>query len=433
MFEISRAQAKLLLLLPRIINIYEEGGIFFMQNERKRILKLVEDGVISAEEAIVLFEKLSTKKESTSMPSTSVSETKEDPAEEVHKAEPIFDEQEKKKKTGFEDIFGKAFNDKDINKKMDEFMSDLKTDLSQFSTRMTGLINATLSKFKDLDIETPFGEKVEFKKTIAYPASDVRGIELDIANGKVDVVKATDDLVTVDVLVKTQAKGTEDETIDQVSDGLISLTENKLFIHSTNKFTQVKVQLAIPERHYDVFIARLLNGGVSIDNIDAKIIKAKTYNGIIRLENSVFDHAELQTSNGAVEVRAVKGDDLEVETANGRIYVDGNLKEVEAESVSGHVVVTTTSAEAHKVKARAIAGSVELYVPKNIALDGQIFTNFGKADVGLSDVKVYDEEEQFLLKSVRFTKDVEDAKILKLIGESRTGTVLVRYTTQEAN
>lgn len=310
-------------------------------------------------------------------------------------------------------------------------MNDLKTDLSQFSTRMAGLMGTTLSKLKDLDIDTPFGEKVEFTKTFAYPEEDVKGIELDIANGKVEVVKAQDNLVTLDIRVRTQAKGTENETMEQVTQNLVSLKEQKLFVQSTNKFTQLKVQLAIPEKHYDIFIARLLNGGISIENIDAKLIKAKTYNGVIRLENATFDHAELQTSNGAVEARNVTGDDLEVETANGRIYIDGVLKEVEAESVNGHVVVTTTSDEAHKIKARAIAGSVELYVPKTVAIEGQIFSNFGKADVGLSDANVYEEEEQFLLKSVRFNKELADGKLLKLVGESRTGTVLVRYTTKE--
>lgn len=408
-----------------------------MQNERKRILQLVENGVISAEEAIVLLEKLSSQKESTPTPVVpSVNETKQEDvkpaAEDVHDAEPIFEEQEKKQKTtGFEDIFGKTFNDKEINKKMDEFMNDLKTDLSQFSTRMAGLMGSTLSKLKDLDIETPFGEKVEFTKTFAFPAEEVNGIELDIANGKVDVVKAADNLVTVEAHVKTPIKGTKDDTIMQVTEGLVSLTEQKLLVQSPNKFTQLKVQVAIPEKHYDVFIARLLNGSISIEGLDAKVIKAKSYNGLIRLENAKFDHAELQTSNGAVEARNVKGDDLEIETANGRIYIDGDLKEVEAESVNGHVVVTTTSSEAHKIKARAIAGSVELYVPKTVAIEGQLYSNFGKADVGLSDAKVYEEEEQFLLKSVRFNKELADAKLLKLVGESRTGTVLVRYTTQQ--
>lgn len=410
-----------------------------MQNERQRILQLVENGIISAEEAIGLLEKLSPQKESTTPPVSPavspVTETKQEETplhgQDVHEAEPFIEEKKQRKSTGFEDIFGKTFNDKDVNKKLDEFMNDLKQDLSQFSTRMAGLMGATLSKLKDLDIETPFGEKIEFTKTFAYPAEEVRGIELEIANGKVDVVKATDGLLTVDVRVKTQAKGTKEETIAQFTNELATLKDEKLLIQSSNKFAQVKVQLAIPEKHYDIFIARLLNGGISIEQLDVKLIKAKTYNGIIRLENSTFAHAELQTSNGAVEARNVKGDDLEAETANGRIYIDGELKEVEAESVNGHVVVTTSSSEAHKIKARTVAGSVELYVPKTVAIEGQIFSNFGKADVGLSDVKVYEEEEQFLLKSVRFNKELPNAGLLKLVGESRTGTVLVRYTTKE--
>jgi len=404
-----------------------------MQEERKRILKLVESGTITAEEAIVLLEKLSSEKESTPSQAAPVEQPvfEEKYEEEPLNAEPVFEEQkEKRKTTGFEDIFGKSFNDKEFNKKMDEFMGDIKQDLTQFSTRMTGLVGAALTKFKELDIDTPFGEKVEFTKTYAYPVADVKGVELEIANGKVDIVRAADDLVTVNVTGKTPLKGTEEETIAHTTENMSKLTNDKLFIQSTNKFAQVKVQVAIPEKHYDVIIAKLLTGSVSIEQVDAKLVKARTHNGVIRLENAIFDHAELQTSNGAVEARQIKGEDLEIGTANGRIYVDGELNEVEAESMNGHVVITTTSAEAHKIKARALAGSVEIYVPKTVALDGQVFSNFGKADIGLSDVHVTEEEEQFLSKSVRFTKELEGAKLLKLVGESRTGTVLVRYTLQ---
>lgn len=401
-----------------------------MQEQRKRILQLVENGTLTADEAIVLLEKLSAKNESTPQtvqPVTPLTEKEDEP----FKAEPFEEaKKEESKKTGFEDIFGKSFNDKEFNQKVEDFMGDIKKDLSQFSTRMTGIVGAALSKLKDLDIETPFGEKVDFAKTYAYPATEVRSIELDIANGKIDVIKATDELVTVQVNGKTQLKGTEEETIAQITEELVTKNEDKIHLKSENKFAQIKVQIAIPEKHYDVFIARLLTGAISIENLDAKLIKARTYNGTIRLEQSTFDHAELQTSNGAVEARKIKGDDLEIETANGRIYVDGELKEVDAESMNGTVAITTTSTEAHKLKARALAGSVEIYVPKTVALEGQIYSNFGKADVGLSDAKLYEEEEQFLLKSVRFTKELEGAKLLKITGESRTGTVLVRYTLQ---
>ncbi|MEK4424155.1 DUF4097 family beta strand repeat-containing protein [Solibacillus sp. FSL K6-1523] len=404
-----------------------------MQNERKRILQLVESGVITAEEAIGLLEKLSPQKESTQttevLPVQLEKDTQQDASsKKVYEDEPIFEE--KRKTTGFEDIFGKAFNDKDVNKKMDEFMHELKQDLSHFGTRMAGLMGTTLSKLKDLDIDTPFGEKVEFNKTYAYPAGDVNGIELDVANGKIEVIKTTDATLTVDIHVKTTAKGTEEETIAAIVEDLATLQDQKLMIHSANKFTQVKIRIAIPEKHYDVFIARLLSGGVSIEGLDAKLIKVKTYNGIVRLENAAFNHAELQSSNGSIEARQIKGEDLEVETANGRIYIDGEINEVEAESFNGHVVVTTSSADAHKVKARTMAGTVEIYVPKTVAIDGQIFSNFGKADVGLSDVTLHEEADQLLLKSIRFNKELAGAKLLKIVGESRTGTVLVRYTTK---
>lgn len=401
-----------------------------MQNERQRIIKLVENGMITAEEAIKLLEALSAQKESTQpVMSELVPQVKVEP-EQVTQAEPLIEEQqprEEKKKTGtgFEDIFGKAFNNKDANKKIDEFMNDLKEDLSQFSTRMAGLLNATLTKVKDMDMEFPFGEKVELDKSYAYPATDVKGFDLEIANGKITVVKTDEEFVQIDVQVKSTGG---EEALTRITDGLVELQDGKLKIASDNKFAQIKVRLAIPEKHYDVFVARLLNGSIAIEHLDAKLIKAKTFNGLIRLEHATFAHAELTSSNGAIEVRNVIGDDLETETANGRVYIDGELKEVEAESVNGHVVVTTTSKVAHKIKARTIAGAVEIYVPKSLALEGQVFSNFGRADVGLTDAVLHEEEEQFLVKSVRFTKELPDAPLLKIVGESRTGTVIVRYT-----
>lgn len=387
-----------------------------MQNERERILKLLEDGLVTADEAVKLLDALSKLNEST--------------AQSI--ATPLNGQQqfeEKRKSSGFEDLFGKTFNNKETNKKMDEFMNDLKDDLSQFSTRMVGLVNTTFSKVKDFDMESPFGEKVEFDNTYAYPASEVTSFHLEIANGKIDVVKSADDTVQVDVHVKTTLQGTSEETESKFTADLVRLRDGKLEIASDNKFAQVKVRLAVAAKHYDVFVARMLSGSVAIEGLDAKLIKAKTYNGLLRLEEAKFAHAELQSTNGAIEVRKVQGDDLEAETANGRIYIDGDLKEVEAESVNGHVVVTTNSEKAHKIKARTIAGAVELYVPKTVALDGRVVSNFGKADVGLSDATMHDEEEQFLLKSTRFTKQVPEATVLKLVGESRTGTVIVRYTT----
>lgn len=398
-------------------------------DERKRILKLVENGTISAEEAIELLEALSQQKEPTQSTAPSVYDTQ---GHSTNNEEPgfTFEEEKQRKTTGFEDLFSKLGN-KDVNKKMDELMHELRHDLSEFSGRMMTMVNTTLSKVKDFDLEFPFGEKVEFNKTYAFDVEEVRGFEIDLPNGRVTVEKGTTEPnVLIEAHVKTQKKETEYDTIEEFTDGFVELQDGKIEIASQSKMSHVALRIVLPEKQYDVFIIRLLNGGITVNDAETKLLKVKTYNGTVKAEHVKFDHANLQSANGAIEARGVTGDNMEAETANGRIYIDGDIKEVEAESVNGHVVVTTTSSKAYKVKARTVAGSVELYIPKDVSLDGQVTSNLGRTDVGLTDVAFRMGEGQFLQKTCYFNKMVEDAPMLKLVGESRTGSIIVRYTTQ---
>lgn len=426
---------KLFCLPLRIIVYTIEGGFLFMENERKRILKLVENGTISAEEAIVLLEALTKEKESTQSSKTSLSSKEEEQqtsqennaSQQTENAE----EETTSKTSGFEDIFGKTFNNKEANKKMDEFMNDLKEDLSNFSNRVMGVMNTTFSKIKDFDLEFPFGEKVQFTKTYAFDAEDIRGLELEIPNGKVEVAKAEDNQFLVEAKIKAPLNDHDEEkTKAQFEEEFLQLQDGKLTIAVPSKMSQVSVQFTVPEKQYDVFILRLLNGGITIQELNTKLLKVKTYNGAVKLDQSSFQNANIETGNGAIEVRNVHGEDLEVETVNGRIYIDGHIQEVEAESVNGAVVVTTHAENARKIKAHTVAGAVELYIPKTLSLDGQVTTNFGKADVGLADAVTRIEGDQFLLKTLHFDKIIENANMLKLTGESRTGSIIVRYNAE---
>lgn len=408
-----------------------------MENERKRILQLVENGTITADEAIVLLEAMSKEKEST--PSNVVSSTTSDKEtstentsqEQTSQNNQTTNENTESKTSGFEDIFGKAFNNKEANKKMDEFMNDLKHDLSQFSNRVMSLMNTTFTKIKDFDFEFPFGDKVEFNKTYTYNTDDVKGIELEIPNGRIEISKSEDNQFLVEAHVKTSlVNNNEENTIEQFEKEFVKLQEGQLNISTSQKMSQITLHLFVPEKEYDVVGLRLLNGSVKINHLNTKLLKVKTYNGAVTVDNTTFSNADIQSGNGAIELVRIQGEDLEAETVNGRIYIDGHLQEIEAESVNGAVVVTTHAPNARKIKARTVAGAVELYIPKTVSLDGEVTTNFGKTDVGLSDVVTNSEEDQFLLKTLQFKKMVENTNILKLIGESRTGSIVVRYVSQ---
>jgi len=408
-----------------------------MENERKRILQLVQNGTISADEAIVLLEALSKQNESTQLPanppvvSQESQPVKEDvstqshSSQEHHEYSETKNEQTKSKSSGFEDLFGNIFNNKES---ANQFVNELKQDLSQFSSRMMEVMNSTFSKVKDFDLEFPFGNKIEFDKTYSFDAAEIKGIELDIPNGRVDVVKAEDERFLIEAQIKTSAANQdEDLSKERFVQDFVTFINGKLTISTTTKMSQVNLRLVVPKQQYDVVLLRLLNGGVTIQNLDAKLLKVKTYNGAIKIDESTFQNADIQSGNGSIELRHVKGEDLEAETVNGRIYIDGDIQEVEAESVNGAVIVTTTSSSARKLKARTVAGAVEMYIPKTLSLNGQVSTNFGKTDVGLADIEKRSEEDQFLQKTLRFDKILENQPVLKLSGETRSGSIIVRY------
>ena len=414
-----------------------------MTDERKRILTLVENGTISAEEAIGLLEKLGQGKKSAeevqvAPQSLKAEQPQEQPEVKIEQSEEKAEQTtsssteedphtNKRSTTGFEDLFGKAFGSKDANNKVEEIVNELKKDLTEFGSKMSGLLNSTLSKVKGFEGDVPFGERIEFKNNYAFNADEVKGFDIDLPNGKIEVVKTTEPLVTIDVTVKTAKQETEEQTKEQFLEGFIELQEGKLIIKTPSKFSQEQLKIGVPEKVFDIFFVKSLNSNLVMEDVLAKVLKVNLINGPVQLKRVTFAHADIKTKNGGVETRFVKGDDLEVETVNGRIYIEGDLKEVEAESVNGHVVVTTTSESAHKVKASTIAGAVELYVPKTVGLDGKLSTNLGKIDLGITDVSDQSTEDAMLQKVTYFDKVVEQGTVLKLVAESRTGTVLVRY------
>ena len=399
------------------------------ENERKRILTLVENGTITAEEAIVLLEKLG--KTESNVDSNSVelpqTYTTTENMNEDTTSSSANDEPKKKSTSSFEDIFGKAFNSKEANGKVEDIVNELKKDLTEFGARMSTLFNTTFSKVKGFENDVPFGEKFEFKNNYAFNAEEVKGLDIDVPNGKVEVFKTTEPFVTIDVTVKTTLQESEEKTKEQFLENFVRVIDGKLVIQTPSKFSQVQLKLGLPEKVFDILFIRSLNSKVEMESVHAKILKVNLVNGSVNIRQLEFDHADLKTKNGSIETRFVKGEDLEAETVNGRIYIEGELKEVEAESVNGPVVITTTSDKARKVKATTLAGSVELYVPKTVSLDGKLLTNLGKIDLGLQDVSDKSTDDAMLQKVTYFDKMIEDANVLKIVGESRTGTVLVRY------
>jgi len=378
-----------------------------MQNERKRILDMLENGMINAEEALLLLENLGKDQsvKNGQLPTEQPKSTYEEP------------------KIGFDEPTGQK---KDSD---EDFFEDIRRDFNQIGDRFMQFVQTAVEKVKGFDFDHPFGEPVEFHHSITKDFSNFNELSIDLTNGKLEVYPSEENGVRAECHVKAyRASSPEDAKEEFLNKFLLVEDGNKLRIVSDMKMVQTNVVLYVPKKEYEAINGRLLNGTFKSSDMTVNRLKVKTANGKIEVRSLTFNNADFETAHGSVQLQEVNGEKLEVETLNGRVYVDGNVKEVEAQSVNGHVVVTTKDPAARKIEARAMAGSVELYIPNNVPISGEIASNFGKMDLQLGDINRISESEQFLQKSIKFTKDGEGTP-LAVFGEAKTGSVLVRYNS----
>lgn len=393
-----------------------------MQNEKERILDMVENGTISAREAVELLR--------------AIDGGGGEPSRESSYGRDKYRDKRESSRRGFfrpEDMIKKFSKDMSRDFKKD-FSKNMSKDFNQLGDRMKDFVQTSVGKIKTMEFDSPFGEAVQFEHTFTEEFANINKIIADLANGQLEVFPSQDNTLRAECHVKAYRSESEEQAKRDFLDKFVFIADDqKLRIISDLKTTQVNIVLYVPAADYQEIIVRLFNGGFSMKRIDASLIKVKTANGKIDLKNVAFDDAELETANGAIQVIDVAGKVLESETLNGRIYVDGDVQTIVAKSLNGNVVATSRCKEARKVEAKTLAGNVELYIPSHLPLKGEVSSNLGKLDVLLSDVDNTHEQGQFMQKIVRFSKESGEAVAAPLLvyGETKTGTVLVRYLTIE--
>ncbi|MCM3712202.1 DUF4097 family beta strand repeat-containing protein [Sporosarcina luteola] len=384
-----------------------------MQNERKRILTMLENGTISMDEALTLLETMEKRQSTTD--SSQMDETK------------VYNEEFQQESS--KDYSGRS-QDKDPS--MDEFIEDIRKDFVTVGDRFMQFMQSTVERVKGFDFDAPFGGSSIFQHTIVKQADGLNEILVDVDHGSVSIHATDNSEIRAEFTVKSFNGRSEEDAKKEFLDKLIFLKdEGKLRYLSDLKLSQVNVDLFIPKQEYRKFSVRLLNGNFNMKDISVDRLYTKTANGKVDVERINFKEAELEAGNGSIRLNDSTGETLEAETINGRVYVAGKLKDVEAKSLNGHVVVTTTDAAAQKIDAKTVSGSVEIYIPSDAPLRGEISTNMGRLDLQLNDVSKTTEQEQFLHRTIIFNKDVEgDATPIHIQGEAKTGSVIVCYNVK---
>jgi DUF4097 and DUF4098 domain-containing protein YvlB len=276
-----------------------------MQTERKRILDLLKDGKLSTEEALTLLEALDKEAVDKGNPAQESRDSfteKEEAFEEKQKQEEEYGTREEKYSKG-----GKSsFDDKQF---------------AQFSgakDKIMDLVSTAIKKFKDIDLQ--LNQSVEFPHVFQHSNAVFNRIDIDVANGHVEVKPWDQQDVRIECQVKVfRTDDREEARSIFMKNSYYALENEKLRFTTQSKWIKVDTVVYLPRQTYEKASIRTFNGRISGNGIHAQDLKVKTANGKIQLSEVESEKMEAETANGKITIVNSKANKLAAETMNGSL------------------------------------------------------------------------------------------------------------------
>ncbi|MCD2254638.1 DUF4097 family beta strand repeat-containing protein [Listeria marthii] len=413
-----------------------------MENERKRILELVKQGIISTEEALTLLENISKKEGKTAAkenirrsaaPKEEKFEEQEEPAYDYSKGwnnegNPYTAPKSRKRRPESNPENHERYEDESENtsKDREESMRNMVNDLSQAGEKIGSFLNNAFKQVKDMPF--PFLTSTKIERDFVYHDTTLSILEFEIANGNIEFKPSDSNDIKVHAMIKLFKEYPEDEALKVFFDKTtLRVDEETLRFESTSKQIVTNLTVYLPRREYDYVSVKMLNGNFHLDELSGRDLFVKTTNGNISLGTLNATLAEIESINGNVRIQNGEIRDVALKTFNGNVAAKGNYYSTNLQTKNGNVNYQLTGNEATFLKAKTGAGNIEVIVPAAIGVDGRFHTNLGKLLLDLKDAEILESKTESVSKSIIFTKlpDAADSS-LKIEAEATTGSVKIR-------
>lgn len=362
-----------------------------MKEERKRILKLVEEGKMTVDEALFLIEELEKAGAKAEEKITALS------------TDVKFEEAKKSDPGNY------SFNS----------VKDMVFDF----------VDTAFKKIKDFDLDLNFGHSVDITHIFQQGDAYLNQIDIDMANGSVKVVPWNQKDVRIECSAKVYRVETQDEARRKfLEDAIFAIEGQKLRFSIQQKWMKVEAVVHVPAEEYENVRIRLFNGSIQGENLNVKNCRAKTANGKVLLEGLECGKLEAETANGIIGIERSAIRDLEAETINGAIKAEGYFKQVELRSFNGNLACTVNNEDCESVEVKATTGSIDIFLPEKTPASGEVKSNLGGFSIELDGIQVIEEKSDMVQKTLRFKPADGDLHAVRLYADTKTGSIAVKKT-----
>lgn len=360
-----------------------------MNDERKKILKMIEDGIISSEEAEELLDSI-------------------DKAEQAQDANEEHYPNEISTQVNWEEGTGQS--KKAFQSKKSTFLN---------------FVEDAFHKIKNVDLDFNFGNFYKVSHIFHNQSSNFSKIDIDVSNGSIYLLPWSENDVRLECEAKVYQVETQGEAREKFLDeSEFEIEEDALRFYLPSKRMKTQLTIYVPEKVYQKVSLKLFNGNISAKKLTMGRLRGKTSNGTVKVSDSEGKKWNLETTNGSIKIEKSNCDDFEAETVNGSVHIDGAYKKIDAAAVSGSIHCDWQGLEAHTGFFKTTTGSIRLSLPET-KVDGKLETKMGSIHCDMDDYKIFDETKDMMRKSLHFEANEHYQNALHMEAETKTGSIWI--------
>ncbi len=392
-----------------------------MNQDRKRILEMVQEGKLSAQEAIILLDAL--EDTDTEVTMTEPSSSEKQWTETSSKAE---SKAESNTGSASESTWSQQSKTKESGSGDDTFYSQIE----QAGERIFDFVNTALRKIKDIDWQIT--QSVEVPHVFQQADEKIERVDIDIANGPVRLIAWDQQEVRVECQAKVYRVEDRDEGRSYFLDNTVFSQDNGLLCFATkSKWMRVETTVYIPRKSYKKMTVRVFNGEMTGEMLETEHLIVKATNGKVDLTGISGKKLDIDTVNGQIKVIDLNTEGIEAETVNGAIDVTGFSRKAELKSFNGNIHCTLEHPGTEIIEAKAVTGNIYVNVPDTATIDGEVRSNLGSYKLDLEGINILHEKKEVIQKQMKFKRTGSDDQTLYLEADTKTGSVFIRKANQK--
>ncbi|WP_078579169.1 DUF4097 family beta strand repeat-containing protein [Salipaludibacillus agaradhaerens] len=386
-----------------------------MHEERKMILKMIEDGKISAEEGLQLLNALKENGKSDATPERSKGDEQ---ARGPHSETMDSEKETTKKQTDY-------YMTKDVKWDKEGYRrSQEKT--SSFATKFSEFIDEAVHKIKEVDLDFNFGSSVDVHHIFQHRDAPVKDVDIRIENGNITLLPWGEEDIRVECHVKVyKVRDTEEARRQFLNDVTFDYNDEKLKLESRKKSMKVNTMIYVPKKELEKIKLYAFNGKIAGENVAVRSIDSRTVNGKITFNELNAESVQLETVNGTVSLDHLNAGQCDVKTMNGTVALKTVRGDLEAETLNGTIHYTLLKTSDARAYIKTTTGSVNVHLPENIKAEGELKSSVGGIKCDLPAMSVIDEKKEFASKKMSFLSNKQAEASFYIEAEAATGTISV--------